>query len=48
MSQTRDILGLDIGTAEHGSGVVCISTSATDRDPVSAKNTKLLWALMAR
>lgn len=44
----RDILGLDIGTAADGSGIVHIRTSATDRDPVSAENTKLMWAKMVQ
>ncbi len=45
---SREILGLDIGTGDHGSGVVYIRTSATDRDPVSADNTKLFWAKMVQ
>jgi len=49
MSETpskREIIGLDIGTGDRGSGFVCISTSASDRDPVSADNTELVWAQM--
>ena len=44
--ENREIIGLDIGTGDHGSGVVYIRTSATDRDPVTADNTKLVWAKM--
>lgn len=46
MSIKREIIGLDIGTGDRGSGVVSILTSATSRDPVSDDNTELRWAHM--
>lgn len=42
----REIIGLDIGTKKEGSGVVCIRTSASVHDPVSADNTDLVRCCM--
>ncbi len=35
LSGSREIVGLDTGTVDRGSGIACIRTSATDRDQVS-------------
>ncbi len=43
---SRTVIALDIGTKAAGSGAVCFETTASPECPVSAKNTRLLWAKM--
>lgn len=44
--EPRHIIGLDIGTKEAGSGWLAIETTADERHPVNAENTRVMWARM--
>lgn len=45
-AKSRNIVALDIGTGERGSGWVCFDTKADEHNPVNADNTRVVWSVM--